>query len=450
MALSDTFTPREIRALKALKQRNPGISLQEASARLRAVQTARPDLFAEPERKEPRFKKFAETVSKPFEKAAELTFGATGRAVGGLVTTGVGEAARLAGREEVLGVPTEELIERGEEAVTPGNIAFTVLETWPGGGALTQTLKRLPGGARLASAISSTLGSLSGKLKTKAVKQFTEALAPTTKRTKAAAEKVVPELLEREVRGGLPTIQQRAQAGILKSKDEIEDVVETIAKNKVETRPILQRINDYKSKFIVDGVVVEPTAIKAADDIERAILELGDKVEAGSLISLRRIWDKTLAARKGAAAFTDDLTSFRLEARREATNAIRKELATESPALAKVNAEFHFWKNVDEVVEETLKRKAPQSGKLRERIGAGTGAVVGVKGGVIGSLVGTFLGSKLTQVFNSAAWKTTSAVFKNNLADDLVNGRINKVIEFLRRLGIVTRNEIQQIREETR
>ena len=39
-----------------------------------------------------------------------------------------------------------------------------------------------------------------------------------------------------------------------------------------------------------------------------------------------------------------------LNAKREATNSIRRELAKDHPSIAKVNAEYSLWKSTDEIL----------------------------------------------------------------------------------------------------
>ena len=83
-----------------------------------------------------------------------------------------------------------------------------------------------------------------------------------------------------------------------------------------------------------------------------------------------------------------------LNAKREATNSIRRELARDHPSIAKVNAEYSLWKSVDEILQETILRTEGQAGLLKHISGAGFGAgglatgalVTGTTGGAVGEL----------------------------------------------------------------
>ena len=377
-------------------------------------------------------------------KPAGILFETLGKTAGKTIMSGIEGISELAAGKTIEEQGKErkgfDIAGRGEQpAPTKTDIAFTALELYPGGGFISSALRKVPGGSLVASKISEAIKVLPENMRERAVKLYTEALAPTTKKTKGQAEKIVPELIERGETGTLKSIKEKAESQILKTGEQIDEVVDTIKNNKVVVKPILEAINNFKKKFIIDDVVIEPNAIKVADEIESVVLNLGDEVEAGSLIKLRRLWDKMIE-KKGAGFGLDDITTFSNDIKKEATASIRGILANESPELAQLNKEFSFWSNVDNVIGETLKRTAGQSGKLRQRIGQGIGAIAGASQGVLGAFFGSAVGSKITQALESSLWKTKSAVFKNNFADALVNGNLDILSILLKELGVSIKN----------
>ena len=54
-----------------------------------------------------------------------------------------------------------------------------------------------------------------------------------------------------------------------------------------------------------------------------------------------------------------------LNAKREATNSIRRELAKDHPRIARVNAEYSLWKSTDEILQETILRTEGHVGLLK-------------------------------------------------------------------------------------
>lgn len=380
-----------------------------------------------------------------FGGARDMFFGSTGKAVGGLFTSALASGAELLGKETVFGAGVEKLQELGAEQAKFGNIAFTVLETYPGGGQLAKLLRKVPGGDAAAARFAQGIDKLTGKQKEKAIKQYIEALAPTKKAMKRQAEKIAPEAVEREVKGSLKGIQRQAAEQRTVFGEQIGEFLEQLPKTKrTKIAPIIDELQNFKSRYIVDGVVIEPKAIRAADEIAETIAQYGDDISTNSLVSLRRVWDDQIAKRKGFTKFADEITSFNLEAKKEAADAIRRVLAKENPELARLNKEFSFWRSLDDITSETLERTAGQSGRIRQRIAQGVGAAVGSSAGFEGAAAGAFIANKLSGLFNSTRWKTISATTKNNMANDLANGNYKKVFDTLRRLGVITKNEIDQ------
>jgi len=390
--------------------------------------------------------KVSNLTEKTFGKASDLFFGSTGKTVGGLITGGIGSASALAGKKTF----GQSLEKQAEEAITPTNIAFTTLELYPGGGELGKLLSKIPGSSKLVSKIDDAVKILPKSLREKAIKLYTEALAPTTKKTKLQAKKIVPELLERKEKAGIFTglkkIEEKAVEGLRGAGELIDAEIEMMDKvKKLEVKPIINSLRKFAKEAIIEGtdVVAEPTKVAATENIAKVITDLGKEASVKSLRSLRQIWDDTIK-KAGKGFGRSDADNFLLGAKKEATNSIREVLALENPTLDLLNKEYSFWSNVSEVISETLLRKSSQIGKkgrIAQVLGGVLGSTLGPKEAAIGALVGR----KLEQAFGSAAWKTRSAIWKNELAKHLVDGSVDKVFLMLKELGVVTQNEIDKL-----
>ena len=104
-----------------------------------------------------------------------------------------------------------------------------------------------------------------------------------------------------------------------------------------------------------------------------------------------------------------------LNAKKEATNSIRRELAQEHPDIAKINAEYSLWKGVDDILAETILRTDGQVGLLKHIAEAGMGSggmaagalLTGTTGGAMGgAAIAATLGRGLKIMFQSPRWKT--------------------------------------------
>ncbi len=283
--------------------------------------------------------------------------------------------------------------------------------------------------------ISEGAAKLAPKLEESAARSMTQALGPTTKTMKLQAEKVVPGLIDRGFKGITRSdLAAKSAASLEKATEELNRVIDTIPpKSRIPVRPILKSILDAKAAYIVDGVAVEPKAVKALNDMAKTVKELGPNVSFESLRALRQILDKAVSKSKGF--LMDEVGTYSIAAKREATNAIRSELAKRFPDLAKVNAEYSFWRNVDDILNETLTRTAGQSKPLGEQLLGAAGAAGGLaRGGITGAVTGAVVMSNLRKAMTSAGWRTVSAAVKNDLAKALANNELEKAMAIIARI----------------
>jgi hypothetical protein len=171
----------------------------------------------------------------------------------------------------------------------------------------------------------------------------------------------------------------------------------------------------------------------------------------GQLTGIRRAWDKVVdqaggfAQRGGGAIGVPLKDQSEAWAKREATGAIRKLLADEVPDLAAINKEWAFWKNLDDVLTQTMQRTQPHGPGL---LAQGAGAAGGVIGGLAGSSAGpagtiggaVVLGkvAKMAQtVLTSPRMRFVDAQLRNALADAIASGKNAEIATVLGQISAV-------------
>lgn len=192
-----------------------------------------------------------------------------------------------------------------------------------------------------------------------------------------------------------------------------------------EAQRVVDRLEQYKSNASVNGVPVDAAAVTHAGELQDLVRALGPDVSPQSLNRLRQIWDDKVAQGGGYAGKTLAEGSM-IDAQKEGADAIRGVFAEDHPDIAKLNAEFHFWRGVGDVASATEKRQTGQQGPLARIfapiIGAsGFGAAGLIHGGGVEGAIGAALGSATmlaaSEAIRSPYFRTLSAVQKAALAD---------------------------------
>src|SRR5690606_16301779 len=169
------------------------------------------------------------------------------------------------------------------------------------------------------------------------------------------------------------------------------------------------------------------------------------------LVALRRVWDDVVARAGGFAHRAPGAIGIPLSeqteawAKRKATTAIRQLLDAEVPELTALNKEFAFWKSLDDVLSQTLKRTQPQGPGLKQIAAEGAGRLVGAGmaagGGVVSGVGKVWALGKIARlaesVFTSPRWRLASAQMKDKLADAIVNGKVDQAAAILSRITAV-------------
>jgi hypothetical protein len=141
-------------------------------------------------------------------------------------------------------------------------------------------------------------------------------------------------------------------------------------------------------------------------------------------------------------------------AHKMAADGIREELAKFYPDIAKINKEFSFWKDLSQVVDDTIVRKTGHGPGLGATVMKGAAAAGGMaSGGVGGAVVGAQTMGTLQRAMNSTAWRTVSAVQKDRLANAIAKGNRGEAERLIRMISATVtsataRNRTNQQPEE--
>jgi hypothetical protein len=145
------------------------------------------------------------------------------------------------------------------------------------------------------------------------------------------------------------------------------------------------------------------------------------------LRKFRQDWDGIVAAAKGYQG-ADLTNNVKAAAYKAAAGGIREILAADKPDIAALNREYSFWKKAQTVVDETMLRTSSQAKPLGRKMARVGGQVLGFsQGGPGGAVLGGEMMDAIEAATNSAAWQTTSAVMKHQLADAIAQGSFPNV-----------------------
>lgn len=301
------------------------------------------------------------------------------------------------------------------------------------------------GGIQAASEIAGRLipagaGKMAEKFLAAPEKQYAQALGATTVANKELSAKIVPQLIDRRVTGSREAIKELAEKQIGEHGAALSDALAKVpAGTAADTGAVLNQLQALKKQYVVPSstpgvnTIVDQGAYDSLGKMQTLVASTKPTFE--SVRRLRQILDGMVTA--GDKTFGRTIAEgSELDATREASNAIRAELAKASPDVAKINKEYSFWKSVDRVVGSTLKRTASQAEPLGQQIAKGAalpavvaGTVAGGTGG--GAAAGTAAMVALRRLVQSPEWKTFSAVQKDRLADALARGDAQKVGAFV-------------------
>lgn len=390
-------------------------------------------------------KNTAERAGQLVENMAEFA------APSGLVKAGVAKVAGSAPKLATVARVGLESASAGAVAAAQGRDATTAALT---AGALT--------GA------SAVAGKAVPALRKAAGEKVMQALGPTKERFKAMAARLTPGILQRGLSGSRTAILEQAAQRANEVGGQIDDAIQLYGARQVGTQPIVEALESAKGVFqtstrmtvaeavqkgvadrakdVGDGlvevaVVFEPRAIKQLNGLQRIVNEVGDTASVEQLVAIRRAWDKVVdqaggyAHRAGGAIGQPLKDQTEAWAKREATGAIRKVLADDVPELAKLNAEFAFWKGLKDVLTQTVQRTQPQSGGLLKQTAEVAGAAAGSSHGIGVALLAGKAAKMAQAAFTSPRWRLLDARMRTSLADAIESGNSQRIMGQLTRVS---------------
>lgn len=276
-------------------------------------------------------------------------------------------------------------------------------------------------------------------LRGSAEKSVQQALGATKEWAKSEAAKLAPEMLRRGVRGSRQSMLERAQANARTTAKAIDDEVSRLAQtgSTVDARVIVDALGKAKDEFIINGRPIEGAQkiVRQLNALENFVANAspwGWAIPIENAQKIKRTWDRIVSksglyGQKAGASATDNAAAWTI---REAATAFRKELASASPQLDKLNKDYAFWGGLRKVLTETERRTGSQGGGLVSGVaGVGGASAALASGGDFSDIaLAGLAGRQVVKVLQSPYWRTAvSAPLKNLLADALASGNAARV-----------------------
>lgn len=304
-------------------------------------------------------------------------------------------------------------------------------------------------------------------LNKKAVAGVEEFIKPTKETTKQITKEITPTILEKGIKGTREQVAALAEKNIEVYGKQIGDFIE---QGKVKWEIPLDKLVDTLAKVdkelrfegkILPGkeaqVAYLDKQINFLNDVQK---KFGNNLPPEQQIMLKRsfdtVFDKTITR--------DKIAKFQDEVDVKLADTLRAELAKNNPDLAALNKEFSFYKNLDNVMQETLQRTTWQAEKwliqtIKDAKGAGIGAGIWWYIGstlwpvwwFAGATIGGTIGNSLETILQNPKWKLVSAVKKAELAKALAEWKltnIEKVIKWIEKtMSVPSVGSLQDIIE---
>ena len=343
-----------------------------------------------------------------------------------------------------------------------------------------------PAGAGVAGAIDfvspaagKAVSAVAKPLRAGAEKAVTQALGASKERFKAMAGKVAPGVLDRKVTGWTGTSREKlletAKAKAREAGEAIDQELTKQAGTVVDPKPVIAALEKAKQTFIdarevtaqellgmgksvqakatqlPNGnfsvpVVLDQRPVRQLAQLQGVIDQLGPNPTIEQIIHVRRVWDTIVDQAGGYAQRSSGGIGVPLKeqseawTKREATKAIRAKLADDFPDLKAVNADYHFYRQLEDVLTQTQQRTQPQSTGLYRAISTVTGTGVGYSQGtgiedrLEKALLGGAVGHMMVKAFTSPRYRFVTAKLKNELAEAISSGSIDRTLKAFSRV----------------
>ena len=278
-------------------------------------------------------------------------------------------------------------------------------------------------------------------LRNSAQRNYETVLNPTKISTKYQTQKIMPQLLEE--RPTAMTRQSLADKANLQAETAGQQIEQTVSglKGTMSVQPVLDSLENLKKQNMVNGVDLRPEVTNAVEQVQGQFQAMGPDISLQDGVKARRILDNAVAEAKGyQGAQLSDASMAAI--RKEGANSIRAELAQANPDLAAVNAKFHFWNTLGDVVEQTIQRKTGQqkTGLLPTIETTAAGAAGVAKGGLASGAGYAGAMYTLGKLVRSTGWQTVSAATKLKIADALAAGHFDAINGLLAGAGLSALN----------
>lgn len=336
----------------------------------------------------------ASALTKPFQKAGEFMFGATGKTVGSLI-----------GQTGIFG-QKEKFEEAAQKNITPGNIGMTALETVP----FTNT------GKAIAKVVLKPLTSA-------AIKLYGSALKPTGKLAAQRSGLAATGLKERIwlTKGGVEKVANKI--------DDFEAAlgreIERHGGESIPTSGLKTYLNEAR-KFFDNQLDV--------GEGRRALAEI-DKLEAGFIQKYGKEIPLDLAQKikvetgRLLRQHYDKLSSAGIEAQKQGVRFLKDEIVKRAPKAGNINARLTELYKFDKALDQARGRLGNLNLLgMASRMG---GAVSGGTGFVIG---------KLLEIADGPLAKSGIAIGLNELSKGAVGGRV-VLSQLIKQIAELVRNQ---------
>lgn len=266
---------------------------------------------------------------------------------------------------------------------------------------------------------------LAKPLRESAEASVSKVLNPTTNATKQATQKLAGEIVDRPLSDTLSITRKGMQAKAATAAEEAGRAIDSAGKlaGKTRTSELVDYLQSKKAQFMADGKVINREGINSIDEVSQIFAQYGDDVSNEALRKIRRVFDDEFFQGKKNVAKSAAETST-LNFKKEAADKIRSILADKFPDVAKLNKEYAFWSNLEDVLGKTVARRTGQKGAIKAMATVG-GAVAGQ--GVAGSVAGALAFRTVASLIDSPAWGFVSAKAKNRLANALANNNLSEI-----------------------
>lgn len=346
----------------------------------------------------------------------------------------------LEGVKEAAGVGLQGGAILGAGALPPSALGALI-----SGGQAMEEGKTIPGIAEqtaLGALIGKGIGVLGGEplvrgragemLERSAEKSYTKALGATTKGEKIVAKKLAPELAKRKpfvwsragwARGAGRSFEEAATA-LEKGYNELGEDAQIVI------NPILNNITKQQNKLKIGNTLPpENTPLyRSLDKMSESIMEIAktDPTRLQDIRQYRQVLDEAVI--QGKKIFPTAITNAKRNAQRIAANAIRNEIAKQHPNIGRLNAEFTFQSNLQDLLLATAEKGGSS---VMKNVSAGVGSLAGNPG------YGIAIRGLGALIADNVAWNTLNASIKARLTNSLIRGDIYSVNNIIKNIATV-------------